>query len=143
MNKSAKILAFIGALTLLVSCDPSDQDTSKAKATAADAIASVPALPQWRRVIVREASDAGYSIAIDYAAQPKPGDVEEDTKRLARAVLGQLVKSGHKPATEFTVVRVSGLQSGFKGETGADLVRSYGTAIYDPKGDRITFDPAD
>jgi hypothetical protein len=54
-----------------------------------------------------------------------------DTKKIASAVLAELVKEGMDPAKDRIVLSVSAQQEDGKGPTGKPLPRPFGSAVYD------------
>jgi hypothetical protein len=141
MNQPIRLIVITALFALpLVACDP-DEDSAQTEAIVDEAIASVSKPSNWRSVIIREADSSTFSLAIDYVAPPPDFQVEQDTEKMARAVLAQLIRSGYQPSRGAVVVIVYGVQTGLRDETGADLMRTFGAATYDPKSDSVKFEP--
>jgi hypothetical protein len=99
--------------------------------------------PKWLEVKVTEASDRSYSVNLVYSPLAPPsgyGEVERDTKSVARACLRVLLSSGRNPKNERIWVSVSANKPEV-GETGAELVRVYGHTHYNYNRDQLVFEP--
>src|SRR5215471_13960211 len=71
--------------------------------------------------------------------QPDSGAAGFSHRASATGNLTLPVKEGRKPATEHINVLVFAQQAGLKGETGAELIRSFGDASYDSWRDQLVW----
>jgi hypothetical protein len=99
--------------------------------------------PKWQEIRFDNDNSAKMvALTINYRRTPSGyGEVEADTRRVARAVLRTLVANGRNPHAEWIFVSVRG-QKPESGETGADLVRVFGTTRYDFNSDQLVFEAA-
>ena len=141
MNK----IAFALLLCLVPAFWSGAAETPTAEPTPmAQAVAAIKLKPKWGRIELYSESRKSYYLTLHYKPAGQKGspvvtlaDAEADTKAIARAVLAQLVKEGRKPATEHIVLLVHAQQAGFKGETGTELVRPFGSTSYNFNNDRL------
>jgi hypothetical protein len=135
-----RVMALIKATGYVASPKPGDK---AALAIAEKATRSLKAQPYWDRFTIDQAEGNMFSVTIHYKAAPPLGMVnaEADTKAMVRAILAELIRTGHKPMDEYDSVFASAWQDGLKGQTGAALVRVFGTAHYDFNNDQIAFTP--
>lgn len=97
----------------------------------------------WDHIEVKEAKYHSYTLKLVYRA-PGPDNiftVIEDTRKIARAILGELVASGHNPSSDGTFLWVWAQVQAGRGETGAQLVRIYGHTEYNFDNDQLEFKP--
>src|SRR5437762_2179017 len=85
---------------------------------AEQAVKAIPLARGWQAIRIDEATSGRYTLTLLYARQPAGHDaVAADTKRIARALLAELVKAGQDPARNWTFVHVWAQQEGLRGET--------------------------
>jgi hypothetical protein len=109
------------------------------KAAIARVTTSLEAQPDWQRIEIGESPENSYSFTIHYKDWPEQPRVEADTRRIAHAVLAELMRQGHSPAKESITVFVAAHQDGLSGETGQPLVRDLGMMHYDYNSDTLKF----
>jgi hypothetical protein len=97
----------------------------------------------WDRVEIETARSDDYTLKLVYRAPgpDNPAVPNLDTKKIARALLNELVMIGRRPANEHMTVWVWAQVPAGTGETGQPLVRVYGHTEYDPGTDRLEFKP--
>ena len=101
-----------------------------------------PAQPGWNEIKFEEIGKRMFRLMLVYQHSPSNlQQVENDTHRIARAVLKVLVENGRKPPQEMIAVFVHA-QIPEKGEAGANLVRYFGKTMYDYNSDQLVFKPA-
>ena len=136
-------IAFALLLSLVpASWSPAAEAPASEPTPLAKAVAAIKLKPKWERIAIDSESRYLYSLTLHYKGSPivTLSDAEADTKAIARAVLAQLIKEGRKPATEHIGVLVFAQQGGYKkGETGTELIQSFGDTNYDPWGDRLVW----
>jgi hypothetical protein len=103
------------------------------------AINAIPMKPLWRAVRVDELKPNAVNLTILYKAMPESYEPEQDTMAVARVVLKELVAEGKQPSADWTILHVSAMQDGLKGETGVALVRVFGTTDYRFADDALTW----
>ena len=100
-----------------------------------------PGKPRWDYIEVdKDTTAKSYHLTLFYN-WPGPDEEEEpewDTKRIARAVLAELLASGAKPMEEQIIVIVQAWRR-TKGETGKDLGVFYGVTSYRASDDQLHF----
>ena len=116
------------------------------------AVDAITLKPNWDRIELTTPSINGrpdikstqYSLTLWYKSEAKvtsEAEVETDTKLIARAVLAELVRQGRNPAEERIRLFVYARQQTRGGETGGQVVRTFGNAMYDFNRDRLGFAP--
>lgn len=98
--------------------------------------------PRWKEITFDEISKRRLRLTLVYQQMPSNlREVENDTKRIAGAVLKVLVEDGRKPHEEWISVFVHA-HIPEKGVTGANLVRVFGKTMYNFNNDQLEFKPA-
>ena len=98
--------------------------------------------PRWKEIAFDETSNRRFRLTLVYRQMPSSlREVENDTKRIARAVLKVLVEHGRSPREEMISIFVHA-HIPEKGETGANLVRVFGKTMYNYNNDQFEFKPA-
>lgn len=101
-----------------------------------------PTPPSWNVVQFEEIGERSFRLVLVYLHAPSNlQQVQDDTRRIARAVLKVLVEKGRSPQQEMIAVFVHA-QIPQKGETGASMVRYFGKTMYDYNDDQLVFKPA-
>ncbi|MEQ1795426.1 MAG: hypothetical protein ABL970_14685 [Nitrospira sp.] len=101
-----------------------------------------PTPSSWNVIQFEEVGERSFRLALVYSHMPSNlQQVENDTRRIARAVLKVLVEKGRSPHQEMISVFVHA-QIPEKGETGANMVRYFGKTMYDYNDDQLVFKPA-
>jgi hypothetical protein len=95
------------------------------------AVASVGTAERWSSITIDAADLSAYRMTIHFAGEPKPAEVEGDTRALASAVLLQLTFSGHHASDEDTVIVVEARQR--------DQAAVLGTASFVATVDKVVF----
>lgn len=104
------------------------------------AAASVHRSSKWERIEVQRATADDYALVLWYRQMPAShAEVDRDTKAVGRAVLRELVAEKRLPSTTPLYLVVRGRMPA-KGETGAQLVRVFGTNRYFSGDDQFTFE---
>jgi hypothetical protein len=144
------LAAFLPRPTQSAAATPVPAEPLRTAAIAQKAQPAFPALvlaqigrqsPKWQEIrFDNDNSAKSYALTISYRRTPSGyGEVEVDTKRVARAVLRTLVANGRNPHAKWISVFVRGQQPE-TGETGADLVRMFGETHYDFNDDQLVFE---
>lgn len=94
----------------------------------------------WDHIEVYEKTTArDYQLTLYYRLPPPNyTEAEFDTKRIARAVLTELVEAGAKPSDERISVYVAAYRR-VKGETGKDMIEGWGFTRYDSNHDELVY----
>jgi hypothetical protein len=119
------------------------EDDPAAEAVASKAVTIVGYGVGWDHIKIDTAKSNEYALDLIYRP-PGPDSiftVITDTQKIARAVLSELVASGHHPADEHTFLWVWAEVPAGTGETGAKLVRIYGHTEYNSNSDQLEFKP--
>lgn len=106
-------------------------------------VARIGTMPKkWNQIELRKFEKDHVTIYVIYNKMPDGiGEVERDTKRVARAVLDVLVANNYSPTKQWLALFVHA-QKPESGETGKALVRSFGKTSYDFNSDSLTFEEA-
>lgn len=137
------VVALIVGGIIAIGIIGSSTDDPAAKALANRVVSKVSYGVGWDHVEIDTAKSNDYAMKIVYRA-PGPDNifsVADDTKKIARAVLSELVASGHSPSRDHTFLWVWAQVPAGKGETGEPLVHIYGHAEYNSDNDRLEFKP--
>ncbi|HVL74711.1 MAG TPA: hypothetical protein VM406_01740 [Noviherbaspirillum sp.] len=120
-----------------------EQAHERARAISAKALEGIKLAPKWESVEARKVEADYYHVVIWYKRDPSSyGEVERDTKEVARALLREIQSAGALDEKNyFMVVAVSGRMKE-KGETGRDMVRLFGETTYDISKDSLKFKPS-
>lgn len=95
----------------------------------------------WSRVAVEEAANRTFRIVVWYDSMPSGhGQVERDTKQVAREALAALKEFGWNPAKDQLFLSVWARKPE-TGETGKALVRVFGRTSYSYATDSLTYKP--
>jgi len=120
--------------------EPSSSDQKLFTERVLKSLGSTP--PRWKEIAFDEISKRRLRLTLVYQQMPSAlREVENDTKRIAGAVLNVLVEDGRKPHEEMISVFVHA-QMPEKGVTGANLVRAFGKVMYNYNNDQLEFKPA-
>jgi hypothetical protein len=96
----------------------------------------------WNEIRFEEIKSDNIRLVLVYRNTPSNlTQVENDTRRIARAALKALINNGRSPQQEMISLFVHA-QMPERGETGASLVRYFGKTMYDYNDDQLTFKPA-
>jgi len=119
------------------------QEDPAAEDVAAKTIIKVGGANGWDHIVIDTAKSREFAFNLIYRP-PGPDSiftVVDDTKKIARAALGELIASGHNPAKERTFLWVWAQVPAGRGETGAQLVHIYGHTEYNFDNDQLEFKP--
>jgi hypothetical protein len=140
-------IGVIGTAALLIGCliilGASGSNDPVEKALANTAISKISYQPGWDRVEADLVQSNNYSLKLFYRP-PGPDNIVmviQDTREIARAMLGELVASGHSPSRDHTFLWVWAQVPVDRGETGEQLVRVYGHTEYNSGSDQLEFKP--
>lgn len=101
-----------------------------------------PSPATWNGIRFEEMRKDSFRLTLVYQRLPANfSQVKDDTYQIARAVLKVLAQDGRKPHEERITVFVHA-HIPEKGETGADMVRSFGRTVYNYNTDQLEFEPA-
>lgn len=130
----------IGAITIvalsLAALAESSAQTSETSETSIEAlvkraIGTIEMKPDWEQIEVDKRNP--YNLHLYYHS-PHYFDVESDVVSIARPVLSAIVASGKKPDWVYVyAVRRT------KGESGQDLIQSFGYVFYNPRDDGLHY----
>jgi hypothetical protein len=96
----------------------------------------------WDHVEIETAQQNEYVLKLVYHEPPSDSStVWQDTRRIALAVLSELVATGRHPSSDHTFLWVWAQCPAGRGETGAELVQVYGHMEYDYDTDQLEFKP--
>jgi len=130
-------------LLILLSVNAVAQPTSE-PSPMAQAVAAIKLKPKWQGIEIAAEQPKTYRLQLNYKpSSPATGqaEVSADLKEVARVVLGELVKQGKYPASDWIYVSVYAYQEPGGGETGKALVRPLGSVRYDYNSDQLQFYP--
>ena len=99
-------------LLILLSVNAVAQPTSE-PSPMAQAVAAIKLKPKWQGIEIAEAKPKNYRLELNYKpSSPAIGqaEVSADLKEVARVVLGELVKQGKYPASDWIYVSVYAYQ---------------------------------
>jgi len=112
-----------------------------AKQLALRAISKIGLEAGWDHVEVTDAKPNEYELKLVYREPPSDFAVRQDTRKLALAVLSELVATGRHPSNDGTFLWVWAQRPAGRGETGTDLVQVYGHMEYKADNDQLEFKP--
>jgi hypothetical protein len=130
-------------LLILLSVNAVAQPTSE-PTPMTQAVAAIKLKPKWQGIEIAAEQPKTYRLQLNYKpSSPAIGqaEVSTDLKEVARVVLGELVKQGKHPASDWIYVSVYAYQEPGGGETGKALVRPLGSVRYDYNSDQLQFYP--
>jgi len=133
------IAVIVAVVKLFVLAPVPSREPPKSEAFVRNAISEEQKGPDWLDVAAKCSSEIACQAVIQFSSEPVAPDIaEQDTTRVARAVLRGLQAAGHDPVKESASVFVSAVTK-TTGDTGAHQLHLYGITSYSAATDSLGF----